>query len=106
MELTSSYAAFMNGGYKATPHIVKRITDPDGKVLYEADYSNPPRVLSEPIAATMNGMMSGVIREGTGRAARLDGWQAAGKSGTTQKFPRCAFCRLYQHSDDRCVVWQ
>lgn len=84
VELTSSYAAFMNGGYKATPHIVKRITDPDGKVLYEADYSNPPRVLSEPIAATMNSMMSGVIREGTGRAARIDGWQAAGKSGTTQ----------------------
>ncbi|AYD03291.1 penicillin-binding protein 1A [Neorhizobium sp. NCHU2750] len=84
VELTSSYAAFMNGGYKATPHIVKRITDPDGKVLYEADYSNPPRVLSEPVAATMNSMMAGVIREGTGRAARLDGWQAAGKSGTTQ----------------------
>jgi penicillin-binding protein 1A len=84
VELTSSYAAFMNGGYKATPHIVKRITDPDGKVLYEADYSNPPRVLSEPVAATMNSMMSGVIREGTGRAAKLDGWQAAGKSGTTQ----------------------
>jgi penicillin-binding protein 1A len=32
----------------------------------------------------MNSMMAGVIREGTGKAARLDGWQAAGKSGTTQ----------------------
>jgi penicillin-binding protein 1A len=84
VELTSSYAAFMNGGYKATPHIVTRITDADGKVLYDADYANPPRVLSDQVAATMNSMMSGVITEGTGRAARLDGWQAAGKSGTTQ----------------------
>lgn len=57
----------MNGGYKATPHIVKRISDADGKVLYENRYDNPPRVLSEEIAATMNGMLSRVITEGTGK---------------------------------------
>jgi len=91
VELTSAYASFMNGGYKATPHIVKRITDPDGKVLYEADYANPPRVLSEPVAATMNSMMNRVINEGTGRAAKLDGWQAAGKSGTTNSFRDALF---------------
>ncbi|NTA35632.1 penicillin-binding protein [Agrobacterium salinitolerans] len=91
MELTASYAPFMNGGYKATPHIVKRITDADGKVLYENKYDNPPRVLSEEIAATMNGMLSRVITEGTGKAARLQGWQAAGKSGTTQSFRDALF---------------
>ncbi|MFJ1308274.1 transglycosylase domain-containing protein [Agrobacterium sp. P15N1-A] len=91
MELTASYAPFMNGGYKATPHIVKRITDADGKVLYENKYDNPPRVLSEEIAATMNSMLSRVITEGTGKAARLQGWQAAGKSGTTQSFRDALF---------------
>ncbi|MFB9951547.1 PBP1A family penicillin-binding protein [Rhizobium puerariae] len=91
VELTSSYASFMNGGYKATPHIVKRISDTDGKVLYEADYTSPPRVLSEPVAATMNSMMNRVINEGTGKAARVDGWQAAGKSGTTQSFRDALF---------------
>jgi penicillin-binding protein 1A len=91
MELTASYAPFMNGGYKATPHIVKRISDADGKVLYENRYDNPPRVLSEEIAATMNGMLSRVITEGTGKAARLQGWQAAGKSGTTQSFRDALF---------------
>lgn len=81
----------MNGGYKATPHIVKRITDADGKVLYENKYDNPPRVLSEEIAATMNSMLSRVITEGTGKAAKLQGWQAAGKSGTTQSFRDALF---------------
>ena len=91
LELTASYAPMMNGGFKATPHIVKRITDPNGKVLYENKYDNPPRVLSEGIAATMNSMLTGVINEGTGKAARLKGWQAAGKSGTTQSFRDALF---------------
>ncbi|WP_337270614.1 transglycosylase domain-containing protein [Oryzifoliimicrobium ureilyticus] len=83
-ELTGAYAAFMNGGYKATPHVIRRISTADGKVLYENTYDNPPRVLSEQVAATMNTMMMGVIDQGTGRSARLPGWQAAGKTGTTQ----------------------
>jgi len=48
-------------------------------------------VLSEAIAATMNSMLVGVINEGTGKAARLKGWQAAGKSGTTQSFRDALF---------------
>jgi penicillin-binding protein 1A len=43
------------------------------------------------VAATMNGMMNRVINEGTGKAARIDGWQAAGKSGTTQSFRDALF---------------
>jgi penicillin-binding protein 1A len=85
MELTGAYAAFMNGGYKATPHVIRRVTTADGsKVLYENTYDSPPRVLSEAIAANMNAMMMGVIDQGTGRSAKLPGWQAAGKTGTTQ----------------------
>ncbi|MGN7294411.1 PBP1A family penicillin-binding protein [Rhizobium sp. SAFR-030] len=91
VELTSAYAPFMNGGLKATPHLVTRITDNDGKVLYDADFSNPPRVLSEQIVASMNGMMNRVLVEGTGKAARLADWQAAGKTGTTQSFRDAVF---------------
>ena len=83
-ELTASYAAFMNGGYKATPHVIRRVTTAEGKVLYENTYDNPPRVLSEQIVAEMNMMMMGVINGGTGSSAKLPGWQAAGKTGTTQ----------------------
>lgn len=91
VELTAAYAPFMNGGYKATPHIVKRISDTEGKVLYENKYDNPPRVLSEDIAATMNGMLTHVMTEGTGKGAQIKGWQTAGKSGTTQSFRDALF---------------
>ena len=84
MELTASYAAFMNGGYKATPHVIRRVTTAEGKVLYENTYDSPPRVLSEQIAAEMDTMMMGVIENGTGKSAKIPGWQAAGKTGTTQ----------------------
>lgn len=91
LELTAAYAPFMNGGYKATPHIIRRISTAEGKVLYENDYAEPPRVLGEPVVAAMNRMLKGVITDGTGKKARLDRWEAAGKSGTTQSFRDALF---------------
>lgn len=91
MELTGAYASFMNGGYKATPHIIRRITTPDGKVLYENTYDEPPRVLSEKVTVDMNYMMGQVIAIGTGKKAALPGWQVAGKTGTTQSYRDALF---------------
>ena len=91
VELTSAYAPFMNGGYKATPHIIRRISTADGTVLYENTYDNPPRVLEPNVVSMMNGMMMRVITEGTGKNARIPGWPAAGKSGTTQSFRDALF---------------
>jgi penicillin-binding protein 1A len=91
VELTAAYAPFMNGGFKATPHIIRRISTASGKVLYENTYEQPPKVLSPKIAAEMNSMLAGVITNGTGKKAKLAGWQAAGKSGTTQSFRDALF---------------
>jgi penicillin-binding protein 1A len=91
LELTASYAPLMNGGFKATPHVVSRITDPEGKVLYENKYDNPPRVLSEDIAITMNFMMRDVVQSGTGKAAQVKSLDIGGKTGTTQSFRDALF---------------
>jgi len=91
VELTSAYAPFMNGGFKATPHVIKRVTTVSGKVLYANTYDTPPKVISEKVAAQMNQMLAGVITRGTGKKAKLPGWQAAGKSGTTQSFRDALF---------------
>lgn len=90
-ELTAAYAPFMNGGWKATPHVIKRVSTLDGKVLFENTYENPPRVLRPEVAAMMNQMLVGVIDHGTGKRAKLDGWQAAGKTGTTQSYRDALF---------------
>jgi penicillin-binding protein 1A len=91
LELTAAYAPFMNGGYKATPHIVRRISKSDGTLLYENNYLEPPKVLNDNVVAAMNLMMRSVIDHGTGKKAQLKGWEAAGKTGTTQSFRDALF---------------
>ena len=90
-ELTGAYAAFMNGGYKATPHVIRRVTTASGAVLYENRYDSPPKVLADAVVVNMNAMMMNVIENGTGKKARLAGWQVAGKTGTTQSFRDALF---------------
>ncbi|MBO6917081.1 MAG: penicillin-binding protein [Rhizobiaceae bacterium] len=91
LELTSSYAPFMNGGFKATPHIIKRISTTDGQLLFENVFDHPPRVLAPNVANQMNEMLTSVVTDGTGRNAQLPNWQVAGKTGTSQSFRDALF---------------
>ncbi|ENN84454.1 putative penicillin binding protein [Rhizobium freirei PRF 81] len=97
LELTSAYATFMNGGFKVAPHVITKVTTASGKVLYQTNTDNPQRVLNPDIVTNMNTMMAGVIASGTGKAARIPGWQAAGKSGTTQSFRDALFVGFTGH---------
>ncbi|MBB4005232.1 MAG: transglycosylase domain-containing protein [Aurantimonas endophytica] len=86
LELTGAFAPFANGGYRATPHLVNRVTSEDGKVLWERGAEVPPIIVSPEVVGMMNAMMTQVVTSGTGQRAAIDGWQAAGKTGTTQDF--------------------
>jgi penicillin-binding protein 1A len=82
LELTSAYTPFATGGYRADPHIIKRVTTMNGKVLFEY-IPDPERVLSPDVAGMMNTMMSKTVENGTARAAKFN-HPAAGKTGTSQ----------------------
>ena len=86
LELTGAFAPFANGGYLAKPHLVNRITDVEGKVLYERGAEVPPVIVPAEIVGMMNAMLTRTVTSGTGRRAALEGWQVAGKTGTTQDF--------------------
>ncbi|BDA86943.1 penicillin-binding protein [Aureimonas sp. SA4125] len=86
LELTGAFAPFANGGYQAVPHLVNRVTDTDGKVLYERGAEVPPIIVTDDTVAMMNAMLKGTVTSGTGRKAALKGWESAGKTGTTQDF--------------------
>ena len=83
LELASAYTALATEGRWAEPHLVHRILDADGRVVFERDAS-PAQVIDPEVAGTVRAMLEGALQEGTGRAARIDDVAAFGKTGTSQ----------------------
>ena len=82
LEMASAYAVFANEGKRVRPHLIAKVTDARGKVLYKAK-PKPERVLKPVVNAAMVEMMRGVVTGGTGTGAALPSWEVAGKTGTT-----------------------
>ena len=85
LELAGAYTPFANGGQAVAPYAIEKITDRDGRVLYEREGGGLGQVLGPDSLAIMNRLMSQVIAVGTGKAADF-GYPAAGKTGTTSDF--------------------
>ncbi|HEV2388493.1 MAG TPA: penicillin-binding protein [Candidatus Acidoferrales bacterium] len=83
LQLALAESAIANGGLLYHPRIVKEI-DLNGQRIIPPE-PPPTRPISAATAATMRHLMEGVVLEGTGRQARLDGYTDAGKTGTAQK---------------------
>jgi penicillin-binding protein 1A len=86
LELVSAYAAFANGGFAVSPHVIERIRSTDGKTLYDRTQQQLGRIVDSRYVGMMNAMMHETLVSGTARTASLPGWQAAGKTGTSQDF--------------------
>src|SRR5262245_623838 len=86
IELVSAYAPFANGGEAVVSHVVERVRTPAGKVLFARTPQNYGRIVEPRHVAMMNAMMRETLHVGTAQRAQLPGWQAAGKTGTSQDF--------------------
>ena len=86
LELTAAYAPFANGGEGVTPHIITKVRNGDGKVLYTLKDASLGQVVAAPYVAAMNDMMNATLVRGTGRQAALPNQVAGGKTGTSQSF--------------------
>lgn len=86
LNMTGAYAGILNGGSSVTPYglIELRIQGDDTPLMDATGSGIGERVIQERAARQLTWMMSRVVEEGTGQRARIDGWQIAGKSGTTQ----------------------
>ncbi|WP_237480897.1 transglycosylase domain-containing protein [Lichenibacterium dinghuense] len=86
LELTAAYAPFANGGIAVQPHIITRVRTAAGKVLYQRRNTALGRAVDPVYVGMMNAMMQETLLTGTARKAELPGWQAAGKTGTSQEW--------------------
>ncbi len=86
IQLACAAASAVNGGYYYTPHLVKRIYADDGYVLKEEDSTLQSRTISEKASGILADMLEGVVRDGSGKKAYIDGYKIGGKTGTAQKY--------------------
>ncbi|MDE2484636.1 MAG: penicillin-binding protein 2 [candidate division NC10 bacterium] len=88
LQMLTAMSAIANGGILVRPYIAKSIVAADGKVVRENMPMQVRRVISEDTAKTLATILKGVVTEGTGKAAAVEGFEAAGKTGTSQKIDR------------------
>ena len=84
VQMAAAYAAIANDGVRVAPHLVREVRDAEGRTVSRAEPESH-RVVSVETARVLRRMMEEVTLKGTARAAQLDGYTAAGKTGTAQK---------------------
>ncbi len=97
LELAAAYTPFSNGGIGIQPHIISRVRTAAGKLLYQRKASSFGRVVDSQYLAMMNTMMQETLLTGTAHKAELPGWQAAGKTGTSQDWRDAWFVGYTSH---------
>ena len=86
IEMTGAYAGILNGGSSVTPYgLIELRLLGDNEALMQQQGGLGERVITQNAAGLLTYMMSKVVENGTGRRARLEDRQVAGKTGTTQK---------------------
>ena len=86
VQLACATASAINGGYYYTPKLVKRVYANDGYVLKKADSAVKARTVSEEASKILASMLEGVVKDGSGKKAYIEGYKIGGKTGTAQKF--------------------
>ena len=84
VQMVSAFGALANDGVRIAPHLIREVRNAEGAVVYRAQ-PEQRRVINAETAIALRGMLEGVTLRGTAKAAQLDGYSAAGKTGTAQK---------------------
>ncbi len=82
LQLAAAYAAFVNGGRRVEPKVIASVAEPPAlHTLHTGE-----QVISPTTAYMITNMLSAVVDQGTGRAARgaVKGTAIAGKTGTSR----------------------
>lgn len=88
IQVISAYCSLINGGSYYQPHMVSKIEDEYGNTVENIE----PKLLKQTVSQETSDMLctylKGVIDNGSGKKAKVDGYSMGGKTGTAQKLPR------------------
>ena len=85
LQMLNALNTIANGGKLLHPHIVSEIRDSSGQMIKKIYPIEIRQVLKPRVAKQMTEILVGVVEEGSGRRARVEGYRVAGKTGTAQK---------------------
>lgn len=88
LQMAKAYSAVANGGNLMKPSIVKELREPSGVIVKKFDPIVVRRVVSVETARRVAEMLGGVVDEGTGKSASVEGYTVGGKTGSAQKASR------------------
>lgn len=86
----AAISAAINGGTYYEPHVVKEITDEDGKVVKSISPTVLKEVISPDVSAEIREYMGMSVESGTSRSAKVQGYSMGGKTGTAEKLKETA----------------
>lgn len=87
-QMLAGFCSLINGGEYYEPHIVKQIQDENGNVVENEEPVLVKRTISEETSTLVKDYMRGVVQNGSGKLADLEGYEVGGKTGTAEKLPR------------------
>lgn len=90
VQMAVTVSSIINGGRRVTPHFGKAVLDREGNVLETLFYEERSGVVSEKTSKTMQTLLEGVVANGSGKNAYIEGYSIGGKTATSQTLPRSA----------------
>ncbi len=101
LRFSGFYTIFSNYGKKLEPILVKKVITAQGD---EKTYTAKEEILVEPSQAyLLTSILKDVVKKGTGRRARVEGIELAGKTGTTNDYKDAWFCGY--SPEIQTIVW-
>jgi len=85
IQMLTAMSVVANGGWLMTPHVVSSVMDGHGQSILTTDLEPKRRPISAQTATRLSRILETVVESGTGKQAKLVGYRAAGKTGTSQK---------------------
>lgn len=87
-QMVAAFSSLINGRDYYKPHVVKQIQDDNGNVTENRDPVLMKKTVSKETSDILKDYMLGVVQEGTGSLAAVEGYDVGGKTGTAEKLPR------------------
>ncbi len=88
IQLITGFSALVNGGYLYEPHVMNKIVDSEGNVVFKNEKKLQRVVISKEVSDKVSSALKNVVDDGTGTKAEIKGYSIGGKTGTAEKGDR------------------